>query len=51
MTNLKNEYIDAKDVKHKVEHIIMPTYDKNSKERVIEELFSVLTRPDKHISV
>lgn len=49
MANLKNEYIDIKDIKHKVEHLIIPTKTKNSKERVIEELFTALTRTSRHM--
>lgn len=49
MANLKSEYLDIKDIKHKVEHLIMSSDDKNSKERIIEELFSALARSSRHI--
>ena len=53
MANLKKqrsaitEYTDVKDVRHKVEHIIVPAEDKNSKELIIEEILQALTRPNK----
>lgn len=51
MTNLSKEYVDIKNVKHKVEHLIVSTETKNSKERIIEELFNALTRASRHMSV
>lgn len=50
MANLKSEYIDIKDIKHNVVHLISDG-DKNSRERIIEELFNVLTRPSRHMPV
>ena len=50
MANLKEEYTDIKNIKHHVEHIILSTNDKNSKEQMIEELYYTLTKPNKHIS-
>lgn len=50
MANLKEEYTDIKNIKHHVEHIILSTNDKNSKEQMIEELYYILTRQNKHIS-
>lgn len=44
MVNLKTEYTDVKDVKHNVEHCTVPADDKNSKERIMEELLIALTR-------
>ena len=44
MADLIKEYIDTKDIRHKVEHQVLPTDDRRSKEQIIEELFSVLTR-------
>lgn len=50
MTNLKAEYTDVKDVKHKVEHLIVSNEDKNDRERVVEELLHALTKSGKRIS-
>lgn len=49
MADLKNEYIDTNNIKHKVEHIVVSAYDKNSKERITEELFNALTKSDRQI--
>jgi hypothetical protein len=49
MTNLKTEYTDVKENKHKVEHHVVSEKDGNSKEQVIEELLHALTRPGKRI--
>lgn len=51
MADLKNEYIDINNIKHKVEHIIISDYDKNSKEHIVDELFNIMTRPNRHIMV
>ena len=45
MTNLKKEYTDTKNVKHKVEHALASDEARNSKEQIVEELFNALTRP------
>lgn len=42
MENLKNEYTDTKGIKHEVEHLIIASEDKNSRDRIIEELFQLL---------
>lgn len=44
MDNLRTEYTDIRDVKHSVEHCTVPADDKNSKERIMEELLIALTR-------
>ena len=49
MVNLKTEYTDIKEVKHNVEHLTVPADDKNSRERIIEELLNILTRTGKRI--
>lgn len=49
--HLTTEYTDIKDVKHNVEHLTIPAEEKNSRERIVEELFNALTRPGKHIPV
>jgi len=41
------EYTDIRNVKHKVEHIIAPGEDNDSKEQLIEQLFNALIRPPK----
>lgn len=43
MANLKTEYIDIRNMKHKVEHLISAV-DKSSKDRIVEELFNALAR-------
>lgn len=45
MDNLRAEYIDIRDVKHNVEHFTLSADDKNSRERIVEELLNALTRP------
>lgn len=47
MLNLASEYVDTKNVKHNVEHIILPEKDYISKERILEELLSVLAKKSK----
>ena len=47
MLNLASEYVDTKNVKHNVEHIILPEKDYISKERVLEELFLALAKKSK----
>lgn len=44
MANLTKEYIDTKDIRHKVEHKVISTGERRSKEQIIEELFVVLTK-------
>ena len=53
MTNLKNEYTDTRNVKHKVQHVVASDENADIREQVIAELFNALTRPvkpDKRIS-
>lgn len=50
MANLTQEYIDIKNVKHNVEHLILSSHKDFGKEKVVEELFRVLIRPRKHSS-
>lgn len=47
MDNLRTEYTDVRDVKHSVEHFTVSTDDKNSRERIVEELLNALTRTGK----
>lgn len=49
MTNLMKEYTDIKNVKHKVEHLVLPADDTDSKEQILKELFHALTRSHKHM--
>lgn len=44
MAELITEYIDAKNIKHAVQHITVPSEDNYEKERLTEELYSVLSR-------
>lgn len=50
MMNLMTEYTDIKDVKHNVQHLTVPTDDKNNREQIVEELLNALTKPGKRIS-
>lgn len=49
MANLVQEYMDIKNVKHKVEHLVISMDEKGNRERIIEEVFQALTRPSKHM--
>ena len=49
MADLRSEYTDMKDVKHRVEHLTLPVEDKFNRERIIEELLYALTKPVKQI--
>lgn len=44
MANLTKEYIDIKDVRHRVEHQILSTDDRKSTEQIMEELLKVLMK-------
>lgn len=46
MANLKTEYTDTKDVTHRVEHLTV-TEGGRSREQVMEELFTALTKKEK----
>lgn len=50
MAHLKREYTDIKNIKHNVEHITLSTDDKNNKEQIIEEIFYILAKSNKHIA-
>lgn len=47
MSDLPNEYTDTKGIRHEVKHLIVPAEDKNSKDRIIEELFRLLESSEK----
>lgn len=47
---MTQEYIDIKNISHRVQHQVRPSEDKASRERLMEELLLALTRPVKHAS-
>lgn len=47
MAKLTTEYTDIKDICHQVRHVVPPSIDENSKERITEELLNVLSKPKK----
>lgn len=49
MANLKYEYTDIKDRKHRVEHVTIHEEDSANQERLKEELLLALTRREKRI--
>lgn len=49
MANLKEEYTDTRDRTHRVEHILVSAEDKETRERIVEELFQALVRTGKKI--
>ena len=49
MADLKDEYTDIKDRKHRVEHFTVHEEDPANRERLKEELFLALTRTEKRI--
>lgn len=48
MAKLKKEYTDIRDMRHKVEHLMVPS-EENNREQIIQELFNVLTKTDRRI--
>jgi len=46
MIKLWEEYVDIRDVTHKVTHVVVPDED-DSKARIMQELVDVLTRSNK----
>ncbi|MBP0965481.1 MAG: hypothetical protein J5999_09365 [Oscillospiraceae bacterium] len=44
MMKLLNEYTDIGNVRHKVEHTVLPEKDNYSRERILEELMLALTK-------
>ena len=50
MAQLQTEYTDVKDVKHQVEHVIVPENDKKTREQLMEELFTALAGNQKWVS-
>lgn len=49
MANLRQEYVDRKDVKHHVEHFSAPKQEPADREQIVQELFLVLTKSSKKI--
>ncbi len=49
MANLQQEYIDAKNVTHRVEHLTLSVEEDCYKERIAEEVLQALTQPSKQI--
>ena len=50
MANLKNEYTDIKNIRHKVQHFTVKTNDFIGREYLMKELFFALTKKNKNIS-
>lgn len=44
MADLTKEYTDIRNRKHKVEHLTVLTEEENGRERVLDELFHVLSK-------
>lgn len=49
MANLKTEYKDVRDVKHRVEHLSVAEISKKDREQLMEELLIALTKKEKGI--
>lgn len=49
MAELKKEYTDIRNMRHKVEHLVAASENKNDKEQIIQELYHVLTKTDRRI--
>ena len=50
MTKNKNEYTDIKNIRHTVNHIILPSDDRSYKEKLLEEIRDVLIKQKKKCS-
>lgn len=50
MAILATEYTDVNSIKHKVEHSIASAKEVENRERIMEELLSVLTKTKRHIA-
>lgn len=48
MTKNLNEYIDIKNVRHTVKHLILPNEDQVYKEKILEEIRDVLMKQKKN---
>lgn len=49
MENLKREYVDLKNVKHRVEHFTLPQQENADREQLVQELFVALAKPGRKI--
>lgn len=49
MANLKQEYIDIKDIKHHVEHLSLSVKSDDSREQLVEDLLRALTKSGKYL--
>ena len=47
MTKNLNEYIDIKNIRHTVNHLILPSDDQVYKEKILEEIRDVLIKKKK----
>lgn len=47
MATLAKEYTDIKDIRHNVEHLVVPTNDKRHIDQLLDELFHALIKPKK----
>ena len=48
MATLTKEYTDIKDIRHNVEHLVVPANDKRHRDQLLDELFHALIKPKKH---
>ena len=48
MATLTKEYTDIKDIRHNVEHLVMPDDDKRHRDQLLDELFHALIKPKEH---
>lgn len=49
MAKLISEYMDAKNVKHAVEHFTLPADDNMDREHIIEDILNALLRKRKSV--
>lgn len=47
MTKNMNEYVDIKNIRHTVNHLILPSDDQVYKEKILEEIRDVLIKKKK----
>ncbi len=50
MAKLRTEYTDIKNVIHNVEHTTVAKSDSKAREQILDELFTVFSRKNKHTS-
>jgi hypothetical protein len=49
MANLSSEYTDTKNIKHRVEHLIVPSDERDRSEQIKAELLIALTKVGRKI--